>query len=113
MFVGLSLETLDRPWCVVARQVRPFVRRVLACCVCFLLGMREVQGIRVLHDILTSLDLMGCSGWLSFEGAPGMPLEVGGCYLVDPTSSHMIVSKIKPCMSKYELIQTVKLRMAH
>jgi len=25
----------------------------------------------------------------------------------------MLVSKIKPCMSKYELIQTVKLRMAH
>ena len=36
-----------------------------------------------------------------------------GSYLVDPASSHMLVSKIKPCMSKYELIQTVKLRMAH
>ena len=40
-------------------------------------------------------------------------LEVLGCYLVDPSSSHMLVSKIKPCMSKYELIQTMKLRMAH
>ncbi|KAD0306339.1 hypothetical protein E3N88_44471 [Mikania micrantha] len=28
-------------------------------------------------------------------------------------SSHMLVSKIKPCMCKYEQIQTVKLRMAH
>lgn len=37
----------------------------------------------------------------------------GRRYLVDPASSHMLVSKIKPCMSKYELIQTVKLRMAH
>ena len=36
-----------------------------------------------------------------------------GCYLVDSASSHMLVSKIKPCMCKYELIQTVKLRMAH
>ena len=35
------------------------------------------------------------------------------CYLVDPGSSHMLVSKIKPCMCKYEQIQTVKLRMAH
>jgi hypothetical protein len=35
------------------------------------------------------------------------------CYLVDLASSHMLVSKIKPCMCKYELIQTVKLRMAH
>ena len=24
-------------------------------------------------------------------------------YLVDPASSHMLVSKIKPCKSKYEL----------
>jgi hypothetical protein len=34
-------------------------------------------------------------------------------YLVDPASSHMLVSKIKPCMSKYKQIYTVKLRMAH
>ena len=26
------------------------------------------------------------------------------CYLVDLASSHMLVSKIKPCMCKYELI---------
>ena len=38
---------------------------------------------------------------------------INGRYLVDPASSHMLVSKIKPCMCKYELIQTVKLRMAH
>ena len=34
-------------------------------------------------------------------------------YLVDSASSHMLVSKIKPCMSKYKQICTVKLRMAH
>ena len=34
-------------------------------------------------------------------------------YLVDPASSHMLVPKIKPCMSKYKLLYTVKLRMAH
>ena len=27
--------------------------------------------------------------------------EPNGRYLVDPASSHMLVSKIKPCMSKY------------
>ena len=27
-----------------------------------------------------------------------------GSYLVDPASSHMLVSKIKPCMSKYKLL---------
>lgn len=40
-------------------------------------------------------------------------LSTRTCYLVDPASSHMLVSKIKPCMCKYELIRTVKLRMAH
>ena len=34
-------------------------------------------------------------------------------YLVDPASSHMLVSKIKPCMSKYKRLYTVKLRTAH
>ena len=34
-------------------------------------------------------------------------------YLVDPASSHMLVSKTKPCMSKYKCFYTVKLRMAH
>ena len=37
----------------------------------------------------------------------------GNSYLVDPASSHMLVSKIKPCMSKYKQHYTVKLRMAH
>ena len=30
---------------------------------------------------------------------PGLP---GSSYLVDSASSHMLVSKIKPCMSKYK-----------
>jgi hypothetical protein len=29
-------------------------------------------------------------------------LDPNGSYLVDPASSHMLVSKIKPCMSKYK-----------
>ena len=33
--------------------------------------------------------------------------------LVDSASSHTLVSKIKPCMSKYKQVYTVKLRMAH
>ena len=27
-------------------------------------------------------------------------------YLVDPASSHMLVSKIKPCMSKHKLLHS-------
>jgi hypothetical protein len=33
----------------------------------------------------------------------GLVVSEGG-YLVDPASSHMLVSKIKPCMSKYKLL---------
>jgi hypothetical protein len=31
-----------------------------------------------------------------------LDLEPYGSYLVDPASSHMLVSKTKPCMSKYK-----------
>jgi hypothetical protein len=54
---------------------------------------------------LTSPSVLG--GVLGISGARG------NSYLVDPASSHMLVSKIKPCMSKYKQICTVKLRMAH
>jgi hypothetical protein len=50
------------------------------------------------------------------DGPLDLNRSVGFCvnsYLVDPASSHMLVSKIKPCMSKYKQICTVKLRMAH
>jgi hypothetical protein len=60
------------------------------------------------------------SGWRRAKARPSgsapeltCRLSFRTCYLVDPASSHMLVSKIKPCMCKYELIQTVKLRMAH
>ena len=49
--------------------------------------------------------------WGAFQ--PGRQRHnVWRSYLVDPASSHMLVSKIKPCMSKYKHY-TVKLRMAH
>lgn len=34
----------------------------------------------------------------------GVGYLFGLSYLVDPASSHMLVSKIKPCMCKYKLI---------
>jgi hypothetical protein len=49
---------------------------------------------------------------IRFEGTPLKGVS-DSSYLVDPASSHMLVSKIKPCMSKYKQICTVKLRMAH
>jgi len=60
-------------------------------------------------SVLASLnDRLSCDGLFVHGG-----LFKEECYLVDPASSHMLVSKIKPCMCKYEQIQTVKLRMAH
>ena len=50
-----------------------------------------------------------CDSALLSGGTQGMESS----YLVDPASSHMLVSKIKPCMSKYKQLCTVKLRMAH
>ena len=48
---------------------------------------------------------IGTSFKVTVEGlACNFVLEVSskGSYLVDPASSHMLVSKIKPCMSKYK-----------
>ena len=50
------------------------------------------------------------SGWYSEYVRCG---SFDSSYLVDPASSHMLVSKIKPCMSKYKHLYTVKLRTAH
>jgi hypothetical protein len=58
-----------------------------------------------------SLDMYDCRARCGFSRT--LPASAKECYLVDPASSHMLVSKIKPCMCKYEQIQTVKLRMAH
>lgn len=60
--------------------------------------------------VAPALDLLPPFGCSKVLRGSGIEKE---CYLVDPASSHMLVSKIKPCMCKYELIQTVKLRMAH
>lgn len=49
----------------------------------------------------------------SEHAAPRAARVTEDSYLVDPASSHMLVSKIKPCMCKYKLSCTVKLRMAH
>ena len=49
-----------------------------------------------------------CAGRRSVGGAAGRarPVDSGSRgsagYLVDPASSHMLVSKIKPCMSQYK-----------
>ena len=56
-----------------------------------------------------------CDALLHCDGTPSRAscFSFDSSYLVDPASSHMLVSKIKPCMSKYKHLYTVKLRTAH
>ena len=50
--------------------------------------------------------------WQSLSGGRRGGARLEDSNLVDPASSHMLVSKTKPCMSKYKCY-TAKLRMAH
>ena len=59
---------------------------------------------RVKYLISVDLNLVSEWDWVMFP--PGEK------NLVDSASSHMLVSKIKPCTSKYKYF-TLKLRMAH
>ena len=48
-------------------------------------------------------DFVFKGGWLGSSGFSRKPFPPHRSYLVDPASSHMLVSKIKPCKSKYML----------
>ena len=43
-----------------------------------------------------------CGSGSDVFGRPTGSYSRSDSYLVDPASSHMLVSKIKPCMSKYK-----------
>ena len=46
--------------------------------------------------------LTSSTGNVEVLGRPSGPPWAHDSYLVDPASSHMLVSKTKPCMSKYK-----------
>jgi hypothetical protein len=71
----------------------------------------RLQNSRPQPESIRTASAVGRSG--ASRGSRREAPCVKGSYLVDPASSHMLVSKIKPCMSKYKLLYTVKLRMAH
>jgi hypothetical protein len=49
-------------------------------------------------------ELIDARAWLyAHDQRVDVGFELSDCYLVDPASSHMLVSKIKPCMSQYLL----------
>ena len=45
-------------------------------------------------------------GWKACVKACVLSMRLHHINLVDPASSHMLVSKIKPCMSQYELLHS-------
>ena len=51
-------------------------------------------------DVIADFDFLLCVG--GFFALTRKLLLDDDSYLVDPASSHMLVSKIKPCMSKYK-----------
>ena len=59
------------------------------------------------YGCLSHTLLRGGNAKLGWQVGSNFVLE---CYLVDPASNHMLVLKIKSCLCKYELTQTVKLR---
>ena len=73
-------------------------------------GPKQLLGLPVRLVFQVPSPLLCLSGG---RGVGYLKPVLGNGYLVDPASSHMLVSKIKPCMSKYKRICTVKLRMAH
>ncbi|KAK7322123.1 hypothetical protein VNO80_34103 [Phaseolus coccineus] len=73
------------PWVSEDPKVTHVVRPVLAT----MHGQGGTRGGTVLSDAVHApTHPCGCWG------------NTDGCYLVDPASSHMLVSKIKPCMSR-------------
>jgi hypothetical protein len=101
-------------------SMRPGTRLALRGDIEALIGpVRDAGQKRVRWEGARALSLGARSGGgAGLGGLPGSWRPRGfrfgrNSYLVDPASSHMLVSKIKPCMCKYKLFCTVKLRMAH
>ena len=66
------------------------------------------DGIRLGRWLSSATELHSATPWKAWNThSPrswGVTVQAQSCNLVDPASSHMLVSKIKPCMSKYKLI---------
>ena len=74
-----------------------------------LLRHKDVSWTLTYHHILEISSsrltaMLGTTGFLAGGGAKFFCASTwfDDGYLVDPASSHMLVSKIKPCMSKYK-----------
>ena len=76
---------------------------------------KELFRIRNSASLLSAAVMKRNGRRIQRPDSSGCPLvdSFNESYLVDPASSHMLVSKIKPCMSKYKHLYTVKLRTAH
>ena len=82
----------------IRRRVEQHLRRVRSAvvCVCDALCVACVW-----CGLVSNAGRVGRCVLCRFGGSVCVSHRVAG-YLVDPASSHMLVSKIKPCMSKYK-----------
>ena len=64
---------------------------------------RLLLGSLRLDDVGWKL-VCSCRRLVCMDSVPATPNGDIGINLVDPASSHMLVSKIKPCMSQYKLL---------
>ena len=82
----------------------PSERQVMQCPGTLSIAARAVPTRMVPTPVLTVSPLQGDRFVrpVRWRGPRGPPSCRDGSYLVDPASSHMLVSKIKPCMSKYK-----------
>ena len=75
------------------------------------LSQRFAQNTQTVRKTAVPSGAVGCRDCMRSRKLPSLGgRSIGrracseGGYLVDPASSHMLVSKIKPCMSKYKLL---------
>lgn len=75
-------------------------------CVWYIPGERGSPGVGFCEGIDDGRPVVPSMS-MAWDGK-GLLARLGLCdsYLVDPASSHMLVSKIKPCMSKYKLLHS-------
>lgn len=83
--------------------------------VCWDLGCGKIMAVTRRNSVLLSTFVSGQKMTAKSSSVPSFHVFAGTwpglaviyeCYLVDPASSHMLVSKIKPCMSKYTRIKS-------
>ena len=107
-FASLSMGSVFSLWETAQAKSNHIANRPVQCT---LVVCAEREGVKRFSFIL--LVWMTVSLYRAVVGTWEILKGAKHSNLVDPASSHTLVSKIKPCMCKYKQLFTVKLRTAH